>query len=433
MRKINYRSDFKELVTLSGVGCVNVPFRFTYRTGSASQPFVAYWDGAKCLNCRIIDENHVLVIFDRKTHSLSAGRVSCKREFFMNDTDFFDGICNFVSEELTDIELTTGITESDDFSTASNVLINALRGEGMSEAEKTAFREEIMLSVSEKVSYYEQRINDLEHKLVGYETLLKRVEDLTLRVEKLEKIAVAIDNETDVVTLGTKQYKLEEYVYITQTEYSNVSVALSYTDIPASGGSVNPKLTYSQTRTDHYSNGTTKTTTITSGGTVAYLSGNGVVSAVASTNTTRHKITTMNAVVTLNGKNGSASADVYQAAYVEQSKYRVGSVDATRSGFTTLTAEELKASSVEKTVGGAANYTANKNCFFVLVPTTKATLAACSYTSGGLVTDIMANDAWNVTHNDIMIDNITYKVYGYRNGGVSTSEPQVYDFTINKK
>lgn len=99
--------------------------------------------------------------------------------------------------------------------------------------------------------------------------------------------------------------------------YGDVEVSLSYPDIPASGGSVQPELSYEQDVT--YTSGASQT--ISSGGVVSY-SGVGVGQAsgdvsAASLGTTlkaRTKVTTASVTVSLNGKSGSGSATVYQAA-----------------------------------------------------------------------------------------------------------------------
>ena len=101
------------------------------------------------------------------------------------------------------------------------------------------------------------------------------------------------------------------------TTYSTPTISISYNDIPAKGGSVTPTISYSQTAT--YTSGSTST--ITSGGTKTY-SGSGVntstgsvsASSLGTTIKARTKITTVTAKVSLNGKTGTKTVDVYQAA-----------------------------------------------------------------------------------------------------------------------
>ena len=81
---------------------------------------------------------------------------------------------------------------------------------------------------------------------------------------------------------------------------------------------------------------------------------------------------------------------------------------------------------------GDASFEAQKSCFFILLDENGAQLSKCSYTSGGLTTDILNNDAWNVVHEDIEVNGRRYRIFAYRNGGVTPDDPQTYDFTTIK-
>ena len=100
--------------------------------------------------------------------------------------------------------------------------------------------------------------------------------------------------------------------------YANPVVSLSYSTIPAKGGTVSPTLGYSQTW--GWNGATSGGGTITSGGTIRYSGTSvnvtsGAVSASSKgTNISNvTTVTTVTATVTLNGKSGSKSATVYQA------------------------------------------------------------------------------------------------------------------------
>ena len=93
MIRINYQSDFK-IIEKSLNGDINTPFRFTYRT-VLSGCVVAEFDGHGYKNCRRLDDGGLLVIFGR--HGLRPGALSVKREYYLSDADFADGICNLVS------------------------------------------------------------------------------------------------------------------------------------------------------------------------------------------------------------------------------------------------------------------------------------------------------------------------------------------------
>lgn len=97
--------------------------------------------------------------------------------------------------------------------------------------------------------------------------------------------------------------------------YANPTVTVAaVTDIPASGGTKSSStVTYKQVRTNSYSSGSSTTTELTSGGTVSWstaISG----SNLGTTAKARTKLGTLTATVTMNGKSGTGSVDVYQQA-----------------------------------------------------------------------------------------------------------------------
>ncbi|MCE8443254.1 hypothetical protein J8873_02890 [Phocaeicola dorei] len=105
--KINYQSDFK-IVEKSLNGDVNTPFRFTYFNPFKGK-FIASFDGHEYVGCSRMEDGSLLVAFDNP--GFSPGMLKVKREYFISDSDFRDGICNLVSVEDTGIVLTTGKTD----------------------------------------------------------------------------------------------------------------------------------------------------------------------------------------------------------------------------------------------------------------------------------------------------------------------------------
>ena len=97
--------------------------------------------------------------------------------------------------------------------------------------------------------------------------------------------------------------------------YGIPSVSLTVADIPAKGGTISSgTVTYSQSRTQNYTSGSTSPlSALTTGGTVSYSTGVSG-SDLGTTTKARTKIGTLTATVTMNGKSGSDSADVYQQA-----------------------------------------------------------------------------------------------------------------------
>lgn len=101
----------------------------------------------------------------------------------------------------------------------------------------------------------------------------------------------------------------------TSITYGVPVVSLSVSDIPAAGGTVSSgTVTYTQTRVQNYTSGGTKgLSNVTSGGSISYSTAVSA-SSKGTTISSRTKVGTLTATVTLNGQKGSDSADVYQAA-----------------------------------------------------------------------------------------------------------------------
>lgn len=112
MRTINHESDFKITEGFKdGSSILAAPFRFTYYTKVTRGVYVAEYNGSEYVNCHPTDDGRVVVPFD--SPKLGMGVLMVKREFFLNDKDFADGICNLVSVESTGITLDKGATDMD--------------------------------------------------------------------------------------------------------------------------------------------------------------------------------------------------------------------------------------------------------------------------------------------------------------------------------
>ncbi len=110
MKTINYESDFKLIEGFKdGSSITAAPFRFTYYTKVSRGVYVAEYDGSEYVNCIPTDDGKVIVPFD--SPKLGMGVLNVKREFFLNDSDFADGVCNLVSVESTGITLDKGATD----------------------------------------------------------------------------------------------------------------------------------------------------------------------------------------------------------------------------------------------------------------------------------------------------------------------------------
>lgn len=172
-------------------------------------------------------------------------------------------------------------------------------------------------------------------------------------------------DETETVTVTLEADAIESY--------SDVAVVLSYagTPVAASGGTVTPTVSYSQIAS--YKSG--KTETITSGGSVSFsgdavdtTSGSVDVPSAGTTVSGVTLITTATCTVSLNGKSGSASAEInraantveYSAPVVSGGTYAeipAGGGSSTPSGLSyTQTATYSSGSSEAITTGGDVTY-----------------------------------------------------------------------------
>lgn len=112
VRTINYESDFKLIEGFKdGSRLDNAPFRFTYYTKVSRGVYVAEYNGTEYSNCYPTEDGKIIVAFD--SPKLGMGVLNVKREFFLNDKDFADGICNLVSVETTGVVLDKGATDGD--------------------------------------------------------------------------------------------------------------------------------------------------------------------------------------------------------------------------------------------------------------------------------------------------------------------------------
>lgn len=123
------------------------------------------------------------------------------------------------------------------------------------------------------------------------------------------------------------------YIYqqenkVVSTEYAiPVISTFTYPDIPAKGGTVTPTLVWSQTAEDTYTSEQSKDRTITTGGTVTYSgsavnfqNGSYTQGTKGTTESARNKCITATVTVVVNGRTGTKTTDIYQAANEVTSK-----------------------------------------------------------------------------------------------------------------
>ena len=104
---VNTQSDFKLFETAKAPYTFDAPFRFVYYTSGATTYEASYLDG-EYKNCVLMGDGSLKVIFE--DHGLAPGRVMCRKEFYIADSDFADGECKQVFLTRTD----TFLLASDD-------------------------------------------------------------------------------------------------------------------------------------------------------------------------------------------------------------------------------------------------------------------------------------------------------------------------------
>lgn len=135
MKIINYESDFKIIEGFKDKSPITTaPFRFSYYTKMSKRTYVAEYDGSNYTNCKPTDDGRIVVAFDN--HKLGMGVLNVKREFFLTDKDFADGICNLVSVETTGITLDSGATDEID-----DIVIEVFPFYQQGETGKSAYQE----------------------------------------------------------------------------------------------------------------------------------------------------------------------------------------------------------------------------------------------------------------------------------------------------
>lgn len=103
MTKIYYESDFKIVERLRKDELKDIPFRYTY---FADYAYSASWDGEEYKNCKRNPDGRIIVVFNAQ--NLGLGPLRVKREYFIPDSDFEDGIRNEVYVEDTGVVLVSG-------------------------------------------------------------------------------------------------------------------------------------------------------------------------------------------------------------------------------------------------------------------------------------------------------------------------------------
>lgn len=121
--KINNQSDFK-IKEVTKNEDFNVRFRFEFFVYEFKK-YVVSWDGKEYVNCKRLDDGSLEIIFNNPKFGL--GQLKVRREYYISDKDFIDGIWNAVTVEKTGIYITDG--ETDDIDVENVIVPPYIKGE----------------------------------------------------------------------------------------------------------------------------------------------------------------------------------------------------------------------------------------------------------------------------------------------------------------
>lgn len=235
-----------------------------------------------------------------------------------------------------------------------------------------------------------------------------------------------VETSTVTVSLNGKTTTATASVYQearTITGYGNITVTLSYpNNIPANGGLSTPTLLYSQIVT--YSDGTAST--ITSGGTPSYTStsghvnsSSGVVSGIGpNSSNIVIVVDKVTVTVSMNGKTGTATADVHQDAKAISG---YGNITVTLSYPTKISSDGSNSSSPNLSYSQVVNYTDGTSETINNDPSAVIGYSG-SYTNAS--TGVVSGVPSNSTDNDREVSDVTVTVSAH--GQTGTARAKVY-------
>lgn len=140
--RINYESDFK-LYERNLDGDKTTPFLFVYSTYGNARYEASFLDGVY-KNCRRMEDGTLMVVFDN--HGLPPSELKVKRFYYLNDSDFHDGICHLVTMESTGIVLVNGRTDTTEVVTEPAPIWAKLTYDDLTEEDKDDLVKHIDLS-----------------------------------------------------------------------------------------------------------------------------------------------------------------------------------------------------------------------------------------------------------------------------------------------
>ena len=249
-------------------------------------------------------------------------------------------------------------------------------------------------------SYFTKSIAD------GILTVTGEYRGITIGAQRSGTLTLSLNSvSTNNKTIETSLTLTQAANEVTTVSYGNINITyFIYPDIPAAGGSVNPKLAYTQAKIQNYSSGGSKNIgTISSGATLTYgkngTSGSGGINAttgvvsVGTRGTTignRWEVGSFFVNIKLNGKEKSVNVVCYQEANEESIKSTSGGVYTYGNVVAGVISNKTIPASGGSATATAGNGTQNWN--------KSAKITTYQYTSGA-TKDVITENASSGTNN----------------------------------
>ena len=111
-----------------------------------------------------------------------------------------------------------------------------------------------------------------------------------------------------------------------------------------------------------------------------------------------------------------------------------------KTAFSLMSTEEILSVAEEKYISmlnsGVEVYDVTKNLIFLMIPDNividKITMGECPLMTVWANSEWTDNTIWKQTHEDIVIDDITYHLYGYRAVDMEQSTPTKFQIYLHK-
>ena len=138
---------------------------------------------------------------------------------------------------------------------------------------------------------------------------------------------------------------------------------------------------------------------------------------------------------------GGKSYQLTEASQDLTDRYYIGVTSTlNKTAFSLMSTEEILSVAEEKYISmlnsGVEVYDVTKNLIFLMIPDNividKITMGECPFMTVWVNSEWTDNTIWKQTHEDIVIDDITYHLYGYRAVDMEQSTPTKFQIYLHK-